>query len=155
MFAFGCGGASPAPTTPEVTRVDVTPVLAPVPVIVTRDDPPRRATPPHRRYAFEGTWKSGDGAIWKLTDTSFYLHFNHNGADRENFGHILEVDEANGHFIIAYDRSIEDGHDVKPPGDRAYVTYVIEGDTIRKWVQSAPSYHEASDEKFYRVDDAR
>lgn len=150
---FGCHAPSPTPATP-VTQVELEPKLDPVPVIVTRDpDPPRRTAvvASRGRFDFVGTWKAPDGSIWRLSDTDFYLRFPHDGGTRENFGHIVEIDQPHGHFIIVYDKSLQDGRQVSVPDEHGYVTYVIEGDTIRKWVSGSLPYVDASDERFTRV----
>jgi hypothetical protein len=128
LSVAGCASTPPAGA-PPVTNVDVGQGLAPVPTIFPRGQEPvvvaapRKVAEARDGYAFEGTWKASDGSIWRLTHDQFYLRFDHNGALRENFGRILEVDEASGHFVIEYVRSVENGVEVPVPGQRGHVRH--------------------------------
>jgi hypothetical protein len=145
--AAACGSA-PAPP----LAFDLPPPSSASAAELPRSTPPRRAVIARRStgtYEFEGTWRGADGSIWRLSSTEFYLRFPYGGGTRENFATIVEVDEASHHFVIKYDRSSEDGRPAQVPSVMGYVTYKVEGDSIRKWVAVEPPFAaEAADERF-------
>ena len=149
---LGCHPAPPAVTSVDLRNQPIAPQpIAPQPTASADRKKPRHATRASAaHYDFEGTWKSDDGSIWRLEDDVFYLRFPRDGGIRENFARIIEIDAEHGHFVIAYERSVEQGVDVPVPGERGYVTYVIDGDTIRKWINSSLPYQDPSDERFVR-----
>lgn len=83
--------------------------------------------------AFVGKWISElDGSVLKLTPSSYYYKFNFNGGIRENYGEILKYDTQLGHLELKYYKVLQDGREINHDDKTRFMTYVVEGNVLRK-----------------------
>ena len=103
-----------------------------------------------------GTWVSLINEEYvRLTPTTYYRLYVHDGDRVERFGEILSADAAAGHFVYRLSREIKNGQQIEVDSERRYVTYRIDEPIFRHDSSKAgfPGEPLSSPVYYFRADD--